>query len=357
MCFYYPASKSKKSKKARKPTSTNSTTSSESIRDITHTRPATMNHPYGVYVPYGAGPQRFEEYEPGYITKAQWASHGETLKGTLGAAKENGGKLDEFRAFVSDGFAETRDSVKNTQNGIRGTHVAINDTYTAVGDVHNTLKETYDAIQKNHGEYAYKQDGCAAEIRQVRTLLEDEAKKREEARRKQQSMQEAWEYYQWFQQAERDAEPKSSKSSTRTHSSGSSSSSKSESNTRRRRRTPPEDQYESEKRPRQDRDFKRAVWECMDEMFGDGHPHADRSEKHHENHNHFYPYPPASPAWNGQYPSDPWNGRQQAPPPYQSWEGFFYNDNTDDDMGQGRPRRPHNAPRGGRAPKNPWGRS
>ncbi|KAI0890068.1 uncharacterized protein GGS22DRAFT_183419 [Annulohypoxylon maeteangense] len=356
MCFYYPTAKPKKSKKARKPTPANSTTSSESIQDSARMFPAAMNHPYGMYVPYGAG-QRFEEYEPSYITKAQaqWASHGETLKGTLGAVAKNGSKIDDVKACVSDGFAETRDSFKNTQQAVRGTHVAINDTYTAVGDVHNTVKEAYDTIQKNHGEYAAKQDGCVAEIRQVRTLLEDEAKKREEARRKRQGMQEAWDYFQWFQQTEREAEPKSSKSSTRTQSSGSSStSSKNDSNTRRRRRTPPEDQYEPEKRQYQDRDFKKAVWEYMDEIFGDGYPHADRPEKHHENHNHFYTYPPATPTWSGQYPSDPWNGRQHAPPPYPGWEGF-YDDNVDDDMGRHRPpRRSYNAPRGGRARKGPW---
>ncbi|KAI1208095.1 uncharacterized protein F4807DRAFT_462179 [Annulohypoxylon truncatum] len=354
MCFYYPAPKSKKSKKVKKSTPTNSTLSSGSIQDIARMFP--MNHPHGVYVPYGSG-QRFEEYEPSYMAKAQaqWASHGDTLKETLGTAKQNGSKLDEVKVYVSDGFAEARDSVKHTQNAIRGTHVAINDTYAAVGDAHNTLKEAYDTIQKNHGEYVAKQDGCVAEIRQVRSLLEDEAKKREEARRKRQSMQEAWEYFQWFQQTERDAEPKSSRSSTRTQSSGSSTSSKTDSNTRRRRRTPPEDQYESEKRQHQDRDLKKAFREYMNEFLGDGHPHAGRPERHHENHNHFYTYPPASPAWSGQYPSDPWNGRQNAPPPYPGWEGF-YDDNIDDDMGQRRPppRRAYNAPRGGRARMGPW---
>ncbi|KAI1459086.1 hypothetical protein F4805DRAFT_100673 [Annulohypoxylon moriforme] len=352
MCFYYPVSKPKKSKKAKRSTPTSSTTSSESML------PTGMNPPYGVYVPYGAG-QRFEEYEPSYITKAQaqWASHGETLKGTLGAAKQNGGKIDEVKTCVSDGFAEAQDSVKHTQNAIRGAHIAVDGTYAAVGNVHNTLKEAYDTIKKNHGEYTAKQDGCAAEIRQVRTLLEDEAKKREEARRKRQSMQEAWDYFQWFQQAERDAEPKSSRSSTRTHSSGSSNSSsagsKTGSNTHRRRRAPPEEQYEPEKRHHQDRDLKKVVKECMDEILGDGHPHADRAERHHENHNHFYTYPPASPAWTGQYPPDPWNGRQHAPPPYPAWEGL-YDDNIDDEMGQRRPRRPYNAPRGGRAHRGPW---
>ncbi|KAI1090426.1 hypothetical protein F5B19DRAFT_494478 [Rostrohypoxylon terebratum] len=351
MCFYYPTPKPKKSKKSKRPSPTHSTTSIENTQDIPSMLPTGMNHPYGVYIPYGAG-QRFDEYEPSYIAKAQaqWASQGETLKGTLGAVVQNGGKVDEVKACVSDGFADARNSFKDIHNAIRGTHIAVNDAYTAVGDAHHTIKEAYDAIQKNHSEYSAKQDGCVAEIRQVRTLLEDEVKKREEARRKRESMQEAWEHFQKFQQTERDAEPKSSRSSTRTQSSSSSSSShKSGSNTRRRRRAPPEDQYESEKRHPQDREFRKVFFECMDEFFGDGNPHASRSEKHHENHNHFYTYPPTPPAWSGQYPPDPWNGRQHAPPPYPGWEGF-YDDNIDGDMSQPRaPRRPYNAPRGGRA--------
>lgn len=348
MCFYYPTPKPKKSKKSKRPTPAPSTTSIEGIRDIPSMLPTGMNHPYGVYIPYGAG-QRFDEYEPSYITKAQaqWASQGETLKGTLGAVMQNGGKVDEVKACVSDGFAEARDSFKNTNNAIGGAHIAVNNVYTAVGDVHHTVKQAYDTIQKNHSEYSAKQDGCIAEIRQVRTLLEDEAKKREETRRKRESMQEAWEHFQKFQQTERDAEPKSSSSSSSSH--------KSSSNTRRRRRAPTEDQYESEKRQPQDEDFRKVFFECMDEFFGDGNPHASRSEKHHENHNHFYTYPPTPPAWSGQYPSDPWNGRQHAPPPYPGWEGF-YDDNIDGDMGQHRPppRRPYNAPRNSRARRTLW---
>ncbi|KAI1107541.1 hypothetical protein F4804DRAFT_351423 [Jackrogersella minutella] len=362
MCFYYPTSKPK-NKKAKKPTSTKRSTSRESTQEFAYTTAdqalrqgfpkvgaTAMNSPYGMYTPYGA-PQRFEDYEPGYITRAQWASHGETLKGTFGAARENGNKLDEMKAFMSNGMTETRDAAKSTQSALVGNHLAIKDTFAAVGDVHKTLKETYDAINKNHGEHVSKQDGCAAEIRQVRTLLEDEAKKREEAQRKQQQMQEAWTYFQSFQQAERNAEPNPSRSSTRTHSSRSSSSSSSNTS---RRRASAEDQHESERRKRRERE--RAFWEYMEKGFSDAYPHADRPEGPRGNHDHFSPYSPASPAWAGQYRADSWGGWRHAPPPYPGWGGF-YDDNIDDDMGQRRapPGRPYNAPRGGRAPRSPWG--
>ncbi|KAI0841973.1 hypothetical protein F5Y06DRAFT_165240 [Hypoxylon sp. FL0890] len=233
MClFLYPVPKNKKSKKVKK-LATTKTASGESIQEDTYwiadealqqgAEAAIMPRPHGYWVPFGAE-QRFEEYEPGYITKAQWASHGETLKGTLTAAKETGNKIDGLKGFVSSGMVESRDAIKNTQGAIKGTHLAINDTYAAVEDVHNSLKMTYEAIKKNHSEYSNKQDECAAEIAKVRKLLEEEAKKREEAHRKQQNIEEAWNYYQRFRQAEQDAEPKSSRSSTRSHSSSHSES-------------------------------------------------------------------------------------------------------------------------------------
>ncbi|KAI1415917.1 hypothetical protein F5Y13DRAFT_206859 [Hypoxylon sp. FL1857] len=328
MClFLYPAPTNKKSKKKQTTAKTGSRgdipeppfgIADEALKyGISTTEGAAMPYPYV----FGAE-QRFEEYEPGYITRAQWASHAETLKGTLGAAKENGNKIDGLKGFVSSGMTEARDAIKNTQGAIKGTHLAINDTYMAVDDVCNTLKTTYETIKRNHSEYANKQDGCAAEITKVRMLLEEEAKKRDELLQKQQNMQDAWNYYQLIRQAEQDAEPKSSRSSTRSHSSSRSSSSSNDNkgSKPRRQQAPGRNRY------------------------------TNSPEGNHEDRHHFYPYH-----------ADPWSGwyHHYAPhyAPSPGWDEF-YDGNIDDDIRQRRPqpppppRRPENAARGARRPRH-----
>ncbi|OTA92127.1 hypothetical protein M434DRAFT_396677 [Hypoxylon sp. CO27-5] len=340
MClFLYPAPKTKKSKKGKKQATTK-TPGGENIQE------AAMPHPHGYWVPFAAE-QRFEEYEPGYITKAQWTSHDETLKGTLGAAKENGNKIDGLKGFVSSGMTEARDAIKNTQGAIKGTHLAINDAYTAVQDVHSTLKTTYEAIKKNHSEHTNKQDGCVAEIAKVRKLLEDEAKKREEAHQKQQNIQEAWNYYQRFRQAEHYAEPKSSRNGFRSHSSSRSSSSSSTNNDSkpRRRPNPFEERHEPESRQHRDRDLKRAFREYLNEFLSEAQPQAKGPEGNHENHHHFY-----------SYYADPWGGWHHHRQPYPGWSES-YDGNIDGDIGQHwapppPPQRPHNAARGHRRPRH-----
>ncbi|XXG94545.1 hypothetical protein Hte_000802 [Hypoxylon texense] len=183
---------------------------------------AGSSHPYWYYYPYGAE-QWLEEDRPAYITKSQWASHGETLKGTLDAAHANGGKIDETKTSLAGGIKDTHDAIKDTQAAVKG--------------VHDTLKEAYGVIQKNHGECCNKQDGCAAEIEKVRKHLEDEAKRREEAYQRQQDV---WYYSQFLRQEERDAEASSTRSSK--------SSKSSSSDKPHRRHARPEDPYEAERR-------------------------------------------------------------------------------------------------------------
>ncbi|KAI1134542.1 hypothetical protein F5Y05DRAFT_398321 [Hypoxylon sp. FL0543] len=295
MClFLYPAPKTKKrSKKSKKQVASGENIqeaefriADEALRQGLWTaEAAAMPHPHGYWVPFGAE-QRFEEYEPGYITKGQWASYNETLKGTLSAAKENGNKIDGLKAFVSNGMTEARDAMKSTHGAIKGTHFAINDTYTAVEDVHNTLKATYEAMKKNHGEHTDKQDECAAEIARVRELLEEEAKRREEAHRKQQNIEEAWNYYRFFREAEQDAEPKSSRSSS------SSSGGRYNGGTPRRRQAHSEDRHEHDGRHHHpDQDLKRAVRECFNEFVDEARFYPCNADAcggwHHHHHPHF----------------------------------------------------------------------
>ncbi|KAI4867853.1 hypothetical protein F4820DRAFT_412328 [Hypoxylon rubiginosum] len=235
MClFAYPAPRPKKNRKARKPATTTKTTSDDYIQEEwiqsypampLNPGAAGSSYPYWYYYPHGTE-QWLEEDRPAYITKGQWASHGETLKGSLDAAHANGQKIGDTRASLSGGIKDTHDAIKDTQ--------------AAVKDVHDTLKETYDAIKKNHGEYSSKQDGHAAEIDKVRKHLEDEAKQREEAYQRQQDMQDVWYYSQFLRQAERDAEA----GSTRSHSSSKSSSS----DRPHRRHARFEEPYEAERR-------------------------------------------------------------------------------------------------------------
>ncbi|KAI1382077.1 hypothetical protein F4677DRAFT_400829 [Hypoxylon crocopeplum] len=347
MClFLYPANKPKKNKKVKKPT--------EDIQELVpEATDGAMNQGYPA-TPYGAPPayysygypfpygmeQRPQENEPAYLTKGQWASYDDTLKGSHATAKENGKKIDETKASISGGIAEAREATKHTQSAIKGTHDAIKDTHTAVKNVHDTLKETYDAIKKNHNEHTNKQDGCAAEISKVWKRMEEEAGKRQEAHQRQQNMQAAWNYFQMYRQAEREAEPKPSGSSARTQSSRSSGS-----RTSQRRRRSSEDRYEFEGQWHQDEELKRTFMEHLSRVFGGSYPQAGagRPDGNRENHNHFYAFPPPSPSRGDQYYADP-SGNWQYP--YTPFPGHddYYDGHVNDGIKKERspPRRPYN---------------
>ncbi|KAI2629849.1 hypothetical protein GGR54DRAFT_281977 [Hypoxylon sp. NC1633] len=365
MClFHLPTPKPRKNKKAKKSAATKAFDSG--IVEDGAMNQAYYSTPYGAAPTYNAYPSyhhpygtehRAPEDEPFYITKRHWASHEDAARNMLAAVKENGKKADEMKASLSGGATEARDVANNIQSAIKNSHDAIGDIHTTVKDVHSSLKETYDAIKKNHSEHINKQDGCAAEISKVRTMMEEEAKKREEAHKRQQNMQEAWNYFQAFRQAERDAETKSSGSSTHRRSSSGSRNS----NTPRRRRTEAEDAYEAERRRHRDRDVRRSVWEYMNQLFGDrdGDRDRDRTERTtHENHNHFYPHASPSPPWNGQYHADT-RGDWQQYPPFQGEDDVYEDFDDGFRYGRGPPRRPynhpsmHNAARGTRAPRYP----
>ncbi|KAI1779878.1 hypothetical protein F4818DRAFT_400936 [Hypoxylon cercidicola] len=276
MClFAYPAPKPKKSKKAKRPTATTKATSNDYIqKDANEAYPAMSYspgaagtpYPYWYYYPHGME-QWLDEDRPAYITKGQWTSQSETLKGTFDAAQANGKKIDETKTSLSTGIKDTHDAIKDTQAAVKG--------------VHDTLKETCDTIKKNYGECSNKQDGCAAEIGKVRKYLEDEAKQREEAYQRQQDMRDAWYYSQLLRQAERDAETSSTRSRSSSKSSKSGSSDKSH-----RRRARFDDSYEAERRH----------YEYLRKFFGEAQPP--------------HPFPQAHPPWAGR---DAW---QHPIPPF-----------------------------------------
>ncbi|KAI0176179.1 hypothetical protein GGR52DRAFT_571147 [Hypoxylon sp. FL1284] len=286
MClFAYPPPKSKKSKKAKRETKKSSNgyidaAAYEALDEFSPAMPygreaADAPYPNWYYYPYGME-QWYEENRPAYITKGQWNSYSETLNSTLDTTTANGKKMDEMKSSLTGGFK---------------------DTQTAVKGVHDTLKETCDAIKKNHGEYSSKQDGCAEEIGKVRKYLEDEAKQREEACKRQQDMRESWYYSQWLRQAERDAEAGSTRSQASSRSGSSSEKS-------HRRRARSEEQREADRR-----ELKRDVLEYLRKVFGEaGHrppPPADSFHSHGHGHGFAQAPPPwaaGGDAWQQQYP-------------------------------------------------------
>ncbi|CAJ2501674.1 Uu.00g045270.m01.CDS01 [Anthostomella pinea] len=192
-----------------------------------------------------------EESLPANITRGQWKEHTETSKKTLAAAQESDKKTGDAREAISAEVKEAQEAIKDADTSIKVAHTSVKDTQTAVKDTHATVKEvhdaikdtqkaikvTQDAIKGNHGEHLSKQGECAASVDQVRKLLEDDARRRDEAAQKQQTIQEVLNYVQYLRQADRAAaaEPRSrsSRSSSRTASMRSSESRRAEEEERR----------------------------------------------------------------------------------------------------------------------------
>ncbi|KAI0135411.1 hypothetical protein F4814DRAFT_21427 [Daldinia grandis] len=303
MCFFhYPAPKPR-NKKAKKQAGLRRAASGNVVHDIAYEAAdnafyqeptgvggaAAMYHPNFNYFPYGM--EQYFKDEPYYVTRGSWASPGEALDGTLGATKEIGEKIEELKGVVSGGVAVARALAGSTQGALEGARDDINNTHAAVQGVDDALRQTHDAINKHYSEHSTKQDECVAEISKVRTLLEEEAKNKEQARQRQQNMQEAWNYYQCFRQAEQEAEQKAASRSSKTTSSYG-------------------------RRVRGDeRKLKRSVLECLDQILGEAGSQADRPERNRQNHTHFHAYaPPTSPpSWGAAqyYNADPRSGWQQ----------------------------------------------
>ncbi|KAF3056417.1 hypothetical protein GL218_06671 [Daldinia childiae] len=339
MCFFhYPAPKPR-NKKAKKQAGLRRAVGSNVVHDIPYEAAddalyqeptgvgtaATMYHPYFNYFPYGM--EQYFKDEPYYVTRGSWASHGEALNGSLGATKEIGEKIEELKGVVSGGVAVARALAGSTQSTLEGTRDDINNTHAAVQGANDALRQTHDAINKHYDEHSTKQDKCVAEISKVRTMLEEDAKNKEQARQRQQNMQEAWNYYQWFRQAEQEAEQKSSSKSSDSNAQAQQPSTRNNNDN-----TATTTSYERQA-PLDDRKLKRSVLECLDQILGEAGSHADRPERNRQSHTHFHAYAPTSPPpWGGvQYHADPRGGWQQfQASPFPGRGDAYHNDNDDD---------------------------
>ncbi|KAI1385036.1 uncharacterized protein F4822DRAFT_433564 [Hypoxylon trugodes] len=295
MCFLpYPVPKPRN--KAKKPTIVKKTTGGGTFQggyktaDEAINQTPTMSYnpratppPHWYYTPYSME-QRLEMDEPNYVTRSQWASHCEALKGTHDIARENGNRMNDMKLLVSGGIAEARDAVISTQNTVKGAHESVKNTHTAVQGVQDTLKQACDTINKNHVEQISKQDSCTAEITKLRALMEDDAKRRDEAHQRQQARQEAYNHaYNYFQHINRDAELRSPGVDARTQPSTTESGRTNASQRARGYRRVPD---ETERRQHRDDDDDDNIKRVVEGLFGEGY--QEDTYPHHGNHFHFH---------------------------------------------------------------------
>ncbi|KAI3329120.1 hypothetical protein HD806DRAFT_548289 [Xylariaceae sp. AK1471] len=179
----------------------------------------------------------WEDNYPAMVSGGQWKEHMQTAKNTYDASQEHGKMLVEVKGVITSeikqaqkAIKETHDSVNTTESHVKDTrevvdlaYAGIKNTHAAVKEAQMAIKKTQDGIQENHAAHMGKHEECAADVKRVRQLLEEEAKKREEARR----MQEMVQYAQsqgllqtqaqaQAQDRDRDSRGQSSQSSSRT---------------------------------------------------------------------------------------------------------------------------------------------
>ncbi|KAI1423942.1 hypothetical protein F5Y12DRAFT_797799 [Xylaria sp. FL1777] len=152
------------------------------------------NHGYGYGYPDWAA---WEDNYPAMISTKQWREHTQTAQNAYNSVQENGKRIDEVKGTIAgdikeaqNAIIETHASVNNTESQVRETRdaidlaqVGIKSTHAAVKEAQLAILKTQDAINDKHAEQLSKQEACAADVARVRQLLEEEAKKREEARR------------------------------------------------------------------------------------------------------------------------------------------------------------------------------
>ncbi|KAI1498246.1 hypothetical protein F5X99DRAFT_335784 [Biscogniauxia marginata] len=362
MCLFpFPAQppKSKKSRKTKNPAS------SEDIRETTRKAiDEAVGQMFPTVSPYPAVTPGhmlrqnhigydmdywLEENQHAHVTRGQWNEHKETLKNAHNMIGTNGNKIDDLRDAVcgevevtQNAIKETHDSVKDargaikdTQDAVKGTQDAIKSTHDAIIGAHEDIKSTREAIQnthnevkearktmkESHSEQVSKHADCAAEVDKVRKLLEDEAKKRDEAHLRQQTMQEAWNYVQSLRQADRDAN-QLSRSSSRSTSSRSGGS--------RRRHKAPEDPVESERRRQREREAEESLVERLGRLISEAEK-SNKDNRNREGDSRYYGYGPgSSPPWPG---ADGWEYRGGTWHYFPSQQNYFYDDFDTGDTG------------------------
>ncbi|KAI5927799.1 hypothetical protein F4810DRAFT_721289 [Camillea tinctor] len=269
MCLFpYPVHppKSKKGRKTKMPVNT------DDIQEITRkVIDEAMDKAFSSEPSYATSPMRIscqnrracemdhglEEYRYAYLTHDEWNEHKETLKKTYDMVGDNGKKMDSLRDTMCSEGEVTRDAIKETHGYIKDTQGAVCNTQDAIKvtqdavesarkDIQNArdvitgtrdaVRDTQEKIMKNHGEQISKHADCVAEVDKVRKMLEEGARKRDEAEKRQQMMQKAQDYPQCICQAEQNAN-RSSRSRSRS-TSGRSSESRRRHNTSKEPREP-----------------------------------------------------------------------------------------------------------------------
>ncbi|KAI0600233.1 hypothetical protein F4775DRAFT_76648 [Biscogniauxia sp. FL1348] len=338
MCLFpYPAhpTNSKKGKKTKKPAKREDI--QETTREVID---EAVSQIFSAGSSYATAPVRIlsrnrigcemdywpEEYRHAHVTQGQWNDHKETLKKTYDMVGDNGKNIDGLRDTMGGEGEVTRDAIKETHNSVKDTQGAVGDAQDAINSAHIDIKNSLDAItsthhavrdaqemmMKAHGEQISKQADCVAEIETIRKLLEEDARKRDEAERKQQTMQEAWNYAQWLRQADRDANQFS-----RTRSSSRSTSSR-RSESRRRYKTP-EESGESGRRRQRERESEDSLIERLERVLSS----TEKANKNREEDSRHCGYGPGCPP---QWAGADWGDYRGGAWHYSPSQNYFYDD-------------------------------
>ncbi|KAI0505528.1 hypothetical protein F5B22DRAFT_517911 [Xylaria bambusicola] len=140
---------------------------------------------------YGYGdPSPWEHSNPAMISNKQWRDQTQAAQNAYASAQENGTKIDNAKGAITSDINEAQKAIQETHASVNVTDSHVKDTRDAVDLAQVSIKETQlavlktqDTINDNHAEQLSKQEACAADVARVRQLLEEEAKKREEAHR------------------------------------------------------------------------------------------------------------------------------------------------------------------------------
>ncbi|KAI0871451.1 hypothetical protein GGS24DRAFT_60205 [Hypoxylon argillaceum] len=182
----------------------------------------------------------WEDKYPAIISNKQWKDHMKTAQNACDSAQENGKKIGDVQSAITNEIKEAHKAIKETHASVNNTDIHLQDTRAAIDMAHasirSNIQKTQDVIHDKHAEQMSKQEECAADVARVRQLLEEEAKKREDARRVQEMVQYAQSQGLLQTQQDRDRDrhrhsSRSSRSSSPTTSSSFSTSSSSSSRT------------------------------------------------------------------------------------------------------------------------------
>ncbi|KAI1132106.1 hypothetical protein F5Y10DRAFT_17457 [Nemania abortiva] len=150
---------------------------------------------------YGYGDwATWQDNFPAAISNKQWKDHMKTAQDAYGSAQENGKKIGDMKNAITSEVKEAQKAIKEAHASVNSTDAHIHETRDAmdlahatilgkVKEAHVAIQKTQDTINNKYTEHIGKQEECAADVARVRQILEEEAKKREDARRVQEMVQ------------------------------------------------------------------------------------------------------------------------------------------------------------------------